>query len=85
MLIAVAAWLIVYFFLSVSVGVYGRISTLSVYSGMIDETDQQSRCARLRNELLRFFCLMDAFGLEDTNKTWKKCIMLLSKALSLSQ
>ena len=73
MLVATGEWLIIYFLLALNIGFYGRVSTLSVYSGIIDVNNQESRWIKFRNEALRLFCLMDAFGLADTNKTWKKC------------
>eukprot|EP01084_Bolivina_argentea_P245333 410774_1 len=84
MLIATAIWLMIYFFISVGIGLYGRISTLSVYSGIIDEENRENKCNRKCNEMLRFFCLLDAFGLEDTHTYWKRCKFIQLTIILLS-
>ena len=61
-------WLFIYFWSSILIGLYGRISTL----GLNDE-ENESEWKKFRRAFLRFFCLMDAFGLADTNKTWSRC------------
>eukprot|EP01084_Bolivina_argentea_P071912 130641_1 len=71
MVLAVGIWLFIYFCLEALFGLFGRISSLAVYSDINDWCDSASPQAlkriRICREVLRFLCLLDAFGLSDTS------------------
>eukprot|EP01083_Nonionella_stella_P129437 392768_1 len=78
MVFGVIIWFIIFFMWEAVFGLFGRLSSLAVYSD-INDGDKASASAktlkRIRTcrEVMRLLCLLDAFGLSDTSRAWKRC------------
>eukprot|EP01084_Bolivina_argentea_P259663 438197_1 len=80
--IAMAAWLFIYICVAILFSLYGRIATLFVYDDILNTDTNKSR--KRKNSFLRFFCLMDAFLIKDTNKIWKHFKMFMFSSFVIS-
>eukprot|EP01084_Bolivina_argentea_P036179 66974_1 len=92
MLIAMMLWLFIYFWLlAVIPAFYGKFSTIFIFNDVImndNDDNENTTFNQIKQTILRVFCLMDAFGLEETNKCWKiykivYCSLLLTTGISL--